>query len=95
MNNEYADREYLFDAGKGSAAPFASGPATVGADYPAVFAISAPGFLSWGNLSSPVLNNFVLLAIVAIGMTGLLLLVVLICRWERHWTLPASVSWSR
>lgn len=33
------------------------------------FAISAPGFLSWGNLSSLVLNNFVLLAIVAIGMT--------------------------
>ncbi|PBP79100.1 branched-chain amino acid ABC transporter permease [Pseudomonas syringae] len=33
------------------------------------FAINAPGFLSWGNLSSLVLNNFVLLAIVAIGMT--------------------------
>ncbi|AAY37908.1 MULTISPECIES: ABC transporter permease [Pseudomonas] len=32
------------------------------------FAINAPGFLSWGNLSSLVLNNFVLLAIVAIGM---------------------------
>ncbi|MFH7489543.1 ABC transporter permease, partial [Pseudomonas syringae pv. tagetis] len=33
------------------------------------FAINAPGFLSWGNLSSLVLNNFVLLAIVALGMT--------------------------
>ncbi|KPW79080.1 Inner-membrane translocator, partial [Pseudomonas syringae pv. cerasicola] len=33
------------------------------------FAINAPGFLSWGNLSSQVLNNFVLLAIVAVGMT--------------------------
>ncbi|PBQ00048.1 ABC transporter permease [Pseudomonas congelans] len=33
------------------------------------FAINAPGFLSWGNLSSLMLNNFVLLAIVAIGMT--------------------------
>lgn len=33
------------------------------------FALNAPGFLSWGNLSSLVLNNFVLLAIVAIGMT--------------------------
>ncbi|MCF5715647.1 MULTISPECIES: ABC transporter permease [Pseudomonas syringae group] len=33
------------------------------------FAVNAPGFLSWGNLSSLVLNNFVLLAIVAIGMT--------------------------
>ncbi|RML87331.1 ABC transporter permease [Pseudomonas savastanoi] len=33
------------------------------------FAINAPGFLSWGNLSSLVLNNFVLLAIVAVGMT--------------------------
>ncbi|HEY0285874.1 MAG TPA: ABC transporter permease [Pseudomonas sp.] len=33
------------------------------------FALNAPGFLSFGNLSSLVLNNFVLLAIVAIGMT--------------------------
>lgn len=33
------------------------------------FALQAPGFLSWGNLSSLVLNNFLLLAIVAIGMT--------------------------
>ncbi|EPL05503.1 ABC transporter permease [Pseudomonas sp. CF161] len=33
------------------------------------FALSAPGFLSVGNLSSLVLNNFVLLAVVAIGMT--------------------------
>ncbi|MFJ7883017.1 ABC transporter permease [Pseudomonas sp. NPDC096917] len=35
----------------------------------AFFAATAPGFLSLGNLSSLVLNNFVLLAIVAIGMT--------------------------
>ncbi|MGY2288873.1 ABC transporter permease [Pseudomonas sp. SDO528_S397] len=34
-----------------------------------VFAWQAPGFLSGGNLKSLVLNNFVLLAIVAIGMT--------------------------
>ncbi len=34
-----------------------------------VFAVQAPGFLSSGNLKSLVLNNFVLLAIVAIGMT--------------------------
>lgn len=34
-----------------------------------VFAVQAPGFLSAGNLKSLVLNNFVLLAIVAIGMT--------------------------
>jgi ribose transport system permease protein len=34
-----------------------------------VFALQAPGFLSGGNLKSLVLNNFVLLAIVAIGMT--------------------------
>ncbi|KAA8553091.1 ABC transporter permease [Pseudomonas marginalis] len=34
-----------------------------------VFALQAPGFLSAGNLQSLVLNNFVLLAIVAIGMT--------------------------
>jgi ribose transport system permease protein len=34
-----------------------------------VFASQAPGFLSGGNLKSLVLNNFVLLAIVAIGMT--------------------------
>uniref|UniRef100_UPI0013CED3C2 ABC transporter permease n=1 Tax=Pseudomonas viridiflava TaxID=33069 RepID=UPI0013CED3C2 len=34
-----------------------------------VFALEAPGFLSWGNLSSLILNNFVLLAIVAVGMT--------------------------
>ncbi|TBU98626.1 ABC transporter permease [Stutzerimonas kirkiae] len=33
------------------------------------FAVAAPGFLSSGNLSSLLLNNFVLLAIVAIGMT--------------------------
>ena len=33
------------------------------------FSLSAPGFLSVGNLSSLVLNNFVLLALVAIGMT--------------------------
>ncbi|WP_017904706.1 ABC transporter permease [Pseudomonas asplenii] len=33
------------------------------------FAWQAPGFLSAGNLGSLVLNNFVLLAIVAIGMT--------------------------
>ncbi len=33
------------------------------------FSLSAPGFLSVGNLSSLVLNNFVLLAVVAIGMT--------------------------
>ncbi|MBD8204392.1 ABC transporter permease [Pseudomonas viridiflava] len=33
------------------------------------FALEAPGFLSWGNLSSLILNNFVLLAIVAMGMT--------------------------
>ena len=33
------------------------------------FAVSAPGFLSWGNFNSVLLNNFVLLAIVAIGMT--------------------------
>lgn len=33
------------------------------------FAWQAPGFLSAGNLRSLVLNNFVLLAIVAIGMT--------------------------
>jgi len=33
------------------------------------FALEAPGFLSVGNLSSLLLNNFVLLAIVAIGMT--------------------------
>lgn len=33
------------------------------------FAVNAPGFLSVGNLSSVLLNNFVLLAIVAIGMT--------------------------
>jgi ribose transport system permease protein len=35
----------------------------------AVFAVQAPGFLSAGNLHSLLLNNFVLLAIVAIGMT--------------------------
>jgi ribose transport system permease protein len=34
-----------------------------------VFAVQAPGFLSAGNLQSLLLNNFVLLAIVAIGMT--------------------------
>ncbi|NVZ67749.1 ABC transporter permease [Pseudomonas costantinii] len=34
-----------------------------------LFAVQAPGFLSGGNLKSLVLNNFVLLAIVAIGMT--------------------------
>ena len=34
-----------------------------------IFALAAPGFLSGGNLKSLVLNNFVLLAIVAIGMT--------------------------
>ena len=34
-----------------------------------VFALQAPGFLSTGNLKSLLLNNFVLLAIVAIGMT--------------------------
>ncbi|OAJ48069.1 ABC transporter permease [Pseudomonas marginalis] len=34
-----------------------------------VFALQAPGFLSAGNLQSLLLNNFVLLAIVAIGMT--------------------------
>lgn len=34
-----------------------------------VFALQAPGFLSSGNLKSLVLNNFVLLAVVAIGMT--------------------------
>ena len=34
-----------------------------------VFALAAPGFLSGGNLQSLALNNFVLLAIVAIGMT--------------------------
>ena len=34
-----------------------------------VFAVQAPGFLSVGNLQSLLLNNFVLLAIVAIGMT--------------------------
>lgn len=33
------------------------------------FALQAPGFLSWGNLSSLILNNFLLLAIVAVGMT--------------------------
>ncbi|MBI6576079.1 ABC transporter permease [Pseudomonas viridiflava] len=33
------------------------------------FALEAPGFMSWGNLSSLILNNFVLLAIVAVGMT--------------------------
>ena len=33
------------------------------------FAVNAPGFLSVGNLSSVLLNNFALLAIVAIGMT--------------------------
>jgi ribose transport system permease protein len=33
------------------------------------FAANAPGFLSPGNVSSLVLNNFVLLAIVAVGMT--------------------------
>ena len=33
------------------------------------FAVAAPGFLTLGNLSSLLLNNFVLLAIVAIGMT--------------------------
>lgn len=33
------------------------------------FALEAPGFLSWGNLSSLILNNFVLLAVVAVGMT--------------------------
>ncbi len=33
------------------------------------FAVNAPGFLSVGNLSSVLLNNFVILAIVAIGMT--------------------------
>ncbi|WP_122593550.1 ABC transporter permease [Pseudomonas viridiflava] len=33
------------------------------------FALEAPGFLGWGNLSSLILNNFVLLAIVAVGMT--------------------------
>ena len=31
------------------------------------FALKAPGFLTVGNLSSLLLNNFVLLAIVAIG----------------------------
>ncbi|WKN21250.1 ABC transporter permease [Azotobacter vinelandii] len=35
----------------------------------AFFALAAPGFLSLGNLSSLLLNNFVLLAMVAIGMT--------------------------
>ena len=35
----------------------------------AFFSVAAPGFLSLGNLGSLVLNNFVLLAIVAIGMT--------------------------
>lgn len=35
----------------------------------AFFAVAAPGFLSLGNLASLLLNNFVLLAIVAIGMT--------------------------
>jgi len=34
-----------------------------------MFALQAPGFLSSGNLKSLVLNNFVLLAVVAIGMT--------------------------
>jgi ribose transport system permease protein len=34
-----------------------------------IFALAAPGFLSGGNLKSLVLNNFALLAIVAIGMT--------------------------
>lgn len=33
------------------------------------FALQAPGFLSWGNLSSLILNNFLLLAIIAVGMT--------------------------
>lgn len=33
------------------------------------FAVKAPGFLSSGNLTSLLLNNFVLLAIVAVGMT--------------------------
>lgn len=33
------------------------------------FAVTAPGFLTVGNLSSLVLNNFVLLAIIATGMT--------------------------
>lgn len=33
------------------------------------FTLEAPGFLTAGNLSSLLLNNFVLLAIVAIGMT--------------------------
>ena len=33
------------------------------------FAATAPGFLTLGNLSSLLLNNFVLLAIIAIGMT--------------------------
>ncbi|SDH37635.1 ribose transport system permease protein [Pseudomonas flavescens] len=33
------------------------------------FAVKAPGFLSTGNLTSVLLNNFVLLAIVAVGMT--------------------------
>ncbi len=33
------------------------------------FALEAPGFLSWGNLSSLILNNFLLLAIIAVGMT--------------------------
>ncbi|SHM63087.1 ribose transport system permease protein [Pseudomonas asturiensis] len=35
----------------------------------AFFALQAPGFLSWGNLSSLILNNFLLLAIIAVGMT--------------------------
>ena len=33
------------------------------------FALTAPGFLTLGNLSSLVLNNFVLLAIIAVAMT--------------------------
>ncbi|MCF5707087.1 ABC transporter permease [Pseudomonas syringae] len=33
------------------------------------FALEAPGFLSWGNLSSLILNNFLMLAIIAVGMT--------------------------
>lgn len=30
------------------------------------FALEAPGFLSWGNLSSLILNNFVLLSLIHI-----------------------------
>lgn len=53
------------------------------------FAVAAPGFLTLGNLSSLLLNNFVLLAIVAIGMTWAVAAGGSTCRWAPRWISPA------